>query len=84
MAITSDAIHDLGDSISLGMAWYFQKLSNKKPTKTPANMPIKMRAVSDNLCESEAGSAVMKSSDYYCMYEISKMNDVTLTCIYIT
>ncbi|MCL7754915.1 cation diffusion facilitator family transporter [Polaribacter sp. Z022] len=34
LAITSDAIHDLGDSISLGMAWYFQKLSNKKPTKT--------------------------------------------------
>ena len=34
LAITSDAIHDLGDSISLGMAWYFQKLSNKKATKT--------------------------------------------------
>ena len=34
LAITSDAIHDLGDSISLGMAWYFQKLSDKKPTKT--------------------------------------------------
>ena len=34
LAITSDAIHDLGDSISLGMAWYFQNLSNKKPTKT--------------------------------------------------
>jgi cobalt-zinc-cadmium efflux system protein len=33
LAITSDAIHDLGDSISLGMAWYFQKLSNKKATK---------------------------------------------------
>ncbi len=23
LAITSDAIHDLGDSLSLGMAWYF-------------------------------------------------------------
>jgi cobalt-zinc-cadmium efflux system protein len=34
LAITSDAIHDLGDSISLGMAWYFQKISNKKATKT--------------------------------------------------
>jgi cobalt-zinc-cadmium efflux system protein len=34
LAITSDAIHDLGDSISLGMAWYFQNLSTKKPTKT--------------------------------------------------
>ena len=34
LAITSDAIHDLGDTISLGMAWYFQKISNKKPTKT--------------------------------------------------
>jgi cobalt-zinc-cadmium efflux system protein len=31
IAILSDALHDLGDSISLGMAWYFQKLSNRKP-----------------------------------------------------
>lgn len=29
MAIIADAIHDLGDSISLGLAWYLQKLSNK-------------------------------------------------------
>jgi cobalt-zinc-cadmium efflux system protein len=34
LAITSDAIHDLGDSISLGLAWRFQKISKKKPTKT--------------------------------------------------
>lgn len=27
LAITSDTIHDLGDSFSLGMAWYFQKNS---------------------------------------------------------
>ncbi len=27
MAIISDALHDLGDSLSLGLAWYFQKLS---------------------------------------------------------
>lgn len=32
VAILSDALHDLGDSISLGMAWYFQKLSIRKPT----------------------------------------------------
>ena len=31
MAILSDALHDLGDSFSLGMSWYFQNLSNKKP-----------------------------------------------------
>lgn len=31
VAILSDALHDLGDSISLGMAWYFQKVSKKKP-----------------------------------------------------
>lgn len=31
MAILSDALHDLGDSVSLGLAWYFQKLSIKKP-----------------------------------------------------
>ena len=30
VAILSDAVHDLGDSLSLGMAWYFQKYSRKK------------------------------------------------------
>ena len=30
MAILSDALHDFGDSLSLGLAWYFQKLSSKK------------------------------------------------------
>ncbi|MFY0608329.1 MAG: cation transporter [Cyclobacteriaceae bacterium] len=29
VAIMSDALHDLGDSISLGVSWYFQKISNK-------------------------------------------------------
>lgn len=29
LAILSDAIHDLGDSLSLGLAYYFQKISNK-------------------------------------------------------
>jgi cobalt-zinc-cadmium efflux system protein len=30
VAILSDALHDLGDSLSLGMAWYFQKKAGKK------------------------------------------------------
>ena len=30
VAITSDAIHDLGDSVSLGLALYLQKISKKK------------------------------------------------------
>lgn len=30
VAIMSDALHDLGDSLSLGLAWYFQKISAKK------------------------------------------------------
>lgn len=30
LAILSDAIHDLGDSFSLGMSWYLEKYSNKK------------------------------------------------------
>ena len=30
VAILSDALHDLGDSFSLLLAWYFQKVSNKK------------------------------------------------------
>jgi cobalt-zinc-cadmium efflux system protein len=31
VAIISDAIHDLGDSISLGTSWYLEVLSHKKP-----------------------------------------------------
>lgn len=30
VAITSDALHDLGDSFSLGIAWFLQKRSSKK------------------------------------------------------
>ena len=30
MAILSDAVHDLGDSISLGLAWYLEKLGSKE------------------------------------------------------
>jgi len=33
IAITSDAVHDFGDSISLGLAWYFQRLSKKGSNK---------------------------------------------------
>lgn len=33
LAILSDALHDLGDTLSLGLAWYFQKLSRKKSDK---------------------------------------------------
>jgi cobalt-zinc-cadmium efflux system protein len=29
IAIISDAVHDLGDSLSLGLAWYFQKVAKK-------------------------------------------------------
>ena len=31
VAIISDAIHDLGDSFSLGLAWYFDKIAKRKP-----------------------------------------------------
>lgn len=31
MAILSDALHDLGDSLSLGFAWYLDKYSKKGP-----------------------------------------------------
>ena len=34
LAILSDALHDLGDSLSLGLSWYFQKLSKEGRTKT--------------------------------------------------
>ena len=32
IAILSDALHDIGDSLSLGAAWYFQRLSRKGRT----------------------------------------------------
>ncbi|MGL5683291.1 MAG: cation diffusion facilitator family transporter [Marinifilaceae bacterium] len=30
IAITSDALHDLGDSVSIGISWYFERVSKKK------------------------------------------------------
>ncbi len=33
VAILSDAVHDLGDSFSLGLSWYFQKISKKPRNK---------------------------------------------------
>lgn len=32
LAILSDALHDLGDSLSLGLSWYFEKVSKKGRT----------------------------------------------------
>jgi len=32
LAITANALHDLGDSFSLGLAWFFERLSGRKPT----------------------------------------------------
>ncbi|MDR1664287.1 MAG: cation diffusion facilitator family transporter [Clostridiales bacterium] len=32
VAIISDAVHDFGDSLSLGLSWYFQRLSKKGST----------------------------------------------------
>lgn len=34
IAILSDAVHDLGDSLSLGLAWYFQKIAKKGGDKS--------------------------------------------------
>ena len=34
MAILADALHDLGDSLSLGIAWFLEKVSGKKPDET--------------------------------------------------
>lgn len=33
IALTSDALHDVGDTFSLGTAWYLEHLSRKKPDK---------------------------------------------------
>ena len=34
LAIAADAMHDLGDSFSLGLAWYFERVARKKRTPT--------------------------------------------------
>jgi len=34
MAILADAVHDFGDSLSIGFAWYMQRLSNRDATQT--------------------------------------------------
>lgn len=34
MAILADAVHDFGDSISIGFAWYMQRLSNRDANET--------------------------------------------------
>jgi cobalt-zinc-cadmium efflux system protein len=34
VAILSDAVHDLGDSVTLALSWYFEKLSHKPRTET--------------------------------------------------
>ncbi|MBP6661493.1 MAG: cation transporter, partial [Paludibacter sp.] len=34
IAILSDAVHDLGDSLSLGLAWYFQKMAKRGSDKS--------------------------------------------------
>ncbi|MCF8008772.1 MAG: cation diffusion facilitator family transporter [Halanaerobiales bacterium] len=31
LAVLSDAVHDLGDSVSLGLSWYLEKYSKKDP-----------------------------------------------------
>ena len=31
VAILSDAVHDMGDSISLGLSWYLEKYSKRNP-----------------------------------------------------
>ena len=32
LAITADALNDLGDSFALGLAWFFERLAGRKPT----------------------------------------------------
>lgn len=34
ISIISDAVHDFGDAISIAIAWFLEKKSNKKPDKT--------------------------------------------------
>ncbi|MBT6439239.1 MAG: cation transporter, partial [Flavobacteriales bacterium] len=33
VAIVTDAVHDLGDTVTIGFSWYLEKISKKKRTK---------------------------------------------------
>ena len=41
MAILADALHDLGDSLSLGISWFLEKVSEKNQMR---HLPSAMRA----------------------------------------
>ena len=46
MAILSDALHDLGDSLSLGLAWYFQNQGHYEKA-------VEERSIVDDLGEDD-------------------------------
>lgn len=64
IAILSDALHDFGDSISLGMAWYFQKVSLKKPD---SNYTYGYRRFS--ILSAIINSAVLLTGSAFVLYE---------------
>ena len=40
-AIMADAVHDLGDSLSIGLAWILSKIAHKQANATPTTSPLK-------------------------------------------
>ena len=40
VAILSDALHDLGDSLSLGLSWFLDKYSQKKGSEPPTTKVV--------------------------------------------
>ena len=42
VAIMSDSIHDIGDAISIGVSYVFEKISHKKTTKKTRKEPLSL------------------------------------------
>lgn len=64
VAILSDAIHDLGDSLSLGVAWYLQKKSSK-----PANDQFSFGYRRYSLLGALISSVVLITGSVFIIYE---------------
>ncbi|MFT5779090.1 MAG: cobalt-zinc-cadmium efflux system protein [Crocinitomicaceae bacterium] len=64
VAILSDAVHDLGDSLSLGSSWYLQNKSNQK---ADANFSFGYRRFS--LLGALINSVVLVGGSIYVIYE---------------
>lgn len=71
IAIVSDAVHDLGDSLSLGTAWYLERISRKK-----ADQKYSFGYARFSLMGALINSLVLIGGSVYVVYEaVSRLMD---------